>query len=130
MTYVVEQEKWMSFLTDLSKRRHAWKTRIEVLKKEIGDQVLADGLPLNGITAEMRNGNLSIDLSIGESIAQHQTHTISDPIRIAFLPKMNSFHEVLDLEEADGTKTLMTLLEPMPVLAGYEDAAAKAAKPS
>ncbi len=40
------------FFDDLSKRRFEWQTKIEVIKESIGDQILAEGLALNGITLE------------------------------------------------------------------------------
>ena len=34
---------WANFAGTLSKRRYEWKTRIEVLSAEMGDQVLTEG---------------------------------------------------------------------------------------
>lgn len=119
MDYEIEQNEWIDFLRELSKRRHGWKTRVEILNNDTGDQILTDGLPLNGITTETRNGILAIDFSFGETPDQHQTHIIVDPKRVAFLPQMETFHDVLDIEEGDGTKTLVKLIEPMPLMTGY-----------
>lgn len=121
MNFEIEKDDWSGFFDSLSKRRFEWKTRVEVLKDEMGDQVLADGLPLNGITVERKDDGFSIDISIGESGDSHQTHNILDPTRVAFLSAETGHGEVVDIEEKDGTKTLISLIAPAEILFTYTE---------
>lgn len=121
MTIEIPQEKWSEFLNDLSRRRFGWTTRVEVLSGEIGDQVLSDGLPLNGVTFEEKAGSRKIEISVGETADQHQSHVIWNPVKIEFLRGGDFEGGVLEIEEETGTRTLARLLNPMPVLVGYED---------
>jgi hypothetical protein len=85
----------------------------------MGDQVLTDGLPFNGITLEEEDGEQTIVISVGENTENHQTHNIKSPVRVAFLATPTNRDEVLDIEETDGTKTLIRFVEPMGVITGY-----------
>lgn len=119
MNYEIKKENWAHFFDTLGKRRFEWKTKIEVLSSEIGDQVLADGLPLNGFTVETKGDQMLIDISVGEKTDAHQTHNIRNPVKVAYLPADDQHGDVIDIEEADGTKTLITFIEPMGILVGF-----------
>ena len=121
MNFEIKKEEWPKFLDALGKRRYEWKTKIEVLNSEIGDQILTVGLPLNGITVETKGDRTSIDISVGENTASHQTHNIINPTRIAFLGAADSHGDVVDIEEEDGTKTLITFIAPMGIIVGYTE---------
>ena len=122
MNFEIVKDDWALFFESLGKRRYEWTTKVEVLKSEMGDQVLTEGLPLNGMTVEKRGDRISIDISVGENTEAHQTHNIENPVRVAFLPAETNHGDVLDIEEEDGTKTLITFIEPMGILVGYEKA--------
>lgn len=120
MNFEIKREEWAKFFDALGKRRYEWKTKIEVLNSEIGDQVLTDGLPLNGITVETKHELTSIDISVGDT-GDHQTHNIKNPTRVAFLASGDNHDDVVDIEEDDGTKTLITFIEPMGIIVGYTE---------
>jgi hypothetical protein len=122
MNFEIVKEDWAMFFESLSKRRCEWTTKVEVLNGEMGDQVLTDGLPLNGITVETRGDRMSIDISVGENTDAHQTHNIQNPARVALLAAADDRGDVIDIEEEDGTKTLITFIEPMGIIVGYAEA--------
>jgi len=119
MNFEIKREDWADFFETLSKRRYEWKTKIEILKTDIGDQILTEGLPLNGFTVESAGARTSIDISVGENTDAHQTHTINNPSKVAFLKAEGNRGNVIDIEEEDGTKTLITFIEPMGIWVGY-----------
>lgn len=121
MNAEIKKEDWVKFLESLSGRRFEWKTKIEVLSTEFGDQILSDDLPLNGITIETRGDSSAIDISVGENTEAHQTHRIENPSRIAFLAADSSHGDIIDIEQKDGTKTLITLIEPMGIMVGFAE---------
>lgn len=121
MNFEIKKEDWGRFFDDLSKRRFEWETEIEVLNTEIGDQGMSMGLPLNGVTLETLGENTTIDISVGENTDNHQTHNIKNPTRVAYLASDEHHADVVNIEEADGTKTLLRFTRPVGVMAGWAD---------
>ena len=119
MTLKIPRDEWANFFDDLTKRRFEWKTNLEVISSEFGDQMLSDGLPLKGITAETRNGNTVIEVLLGKDTDHHLSHNIFAARAVAFLPNERDAGGILEIEESDGTKTLIRLLEPAPLEEGY-----------
>lgn len=121
MNLEITKERWVDFFEALSKRLYEWRTKIEVLRADMGDQVLSDGLPLNGITAELDDDRATIDISVGDGPGSHQTHNIENPTKVAFLPAADGHGDVIDIEEADGTKTLISFIEPADIIVGFTE---------
>ena len=121
MNIEIKKEQWEDFFDKLSKRRGEWMTEIEVLDPAMGDQILTRGLPLNGITAENAGGKTTIDISVGESLSNHLTHNIIDPIRVSLLSAGPNTADIVAIEEKDGTKTLIRFMEPMGILVGFAE---------
>ncbi len=119
LTVEIPKDKWTEFLNDFSKRRFGWETKVEVSDKSVGDQMLSEGLTLNGVTHEDKFGNSEIEISLGESVEKHQSHTISKPVKVAYLSENDSHVGVLEIEDGKGAKTLISLIQPMPVYFGY-----------
>ena len=120
MTLEIPKEKWSEFFNDLSRRRFGWTTRVEVLDEAVGDQILSDGLPLNGITFEAKSGRSEIELLVGETTARHLAHKISNPAKVEFLDEGDFAGGVIAIEEENKIRTLIRLLNPMPIFLGYE----------
>ena len=120
MTLDIPREKWAQFFSDLSKRRFGWTTRIEVMNDSIGDQVLSENLPLNGITFEQTGDETTIEIAVGENMT-HQSHTIVNPGKVAFFGKDEKAGGFVEIEEANGTKTLVHIIEPMPMTVSYSE---------
>jgi hypothetical protein len=121
MNFEITKDRWVDFFETLSKRRYEWKTKVEVLKGDLGDQMLSDGLPFNGITVEVNDDKVLIDISVGESPESHQTHNIENPTKVAFLPASEGRFDVINIEEADGTRTLISFIEPAGIIVGYAE---------
>jgi hypothetical protein len=123
MNFEIKKEDWGKFFDNLSKRRFEWNTEVEVLNTQIGDQGMSIGLPLIGVTLETLGEHTTVDISVGEHTDKHQTHNIKNPTRIAYLASDNFHADVVNIEEADGTKTLLRFTRPSGVMngfAGYE----------
>lgn len=121
MTIEIPKEKWTEFFDDLSRRRFGWETRIEIMQDEIGDQILSEGLPLGGITFEEKNGKAEIEISVGETAESHQGHAIPNPQKVMYLSDGDFLGGVVEIEDQANTRTLVSLLNPMPVYLGYAD---------
>ncbi len=125
MTYEVPQSEWKPFFDDLSKRRFQWRTKVEVIAEEIGDQTLDEGLPLNGIVAENNGSKWAIEILLGNERGRHQTHTIQDPTHIRYLPKTDDPGGIVEIEEMGERKTLVYIIEPLPLFFSSASANAK-----
>lgn len=120
MTINLPKDKWAQFFDDLSKRRFGWTTKIEVMSESMGDQILSDNLPLNGITVEHSGDESTIEIAVGESTT-HQSHNIANPSKVAFLGDDEKAGGIVEIEEDNGTKTLVHIIEPMPVIVSYSE---------
>mgnify|MGYP000395051935 CR=1 FL=1 len=118
MTIEIKRESWRQFFDGLTKRRFDWQTRIEVLNDDIGHQILDDGLPLGGITCEESAKDMIVEIFVGTD-DHHQTHSIKNPTKIAYLGEEDNPAGVVEIEEADGTKTLIHIIGPMPIVTKY-----------
>lgn len=122
MTQEIPKQDWTKFFDDLTKRRFEWRTKIEVISEKIGSQILDDGLPLQGITAETRSEEKSVvEILVGQDREHHQTHNIKNPTKIAYLSDDDSPSGIVEIEEADGTKTLIHIMQPMPLAVDYSE---------
>ena len=121
MTLEIPKEKWAQFFNDLSRRRFGWTTKIEVMNDSIGDQVLSENLPLNGITVEETGDETTIEIAVGPNTTTHQSHTIVNPEKVAFLGDNERAGGFIEFEEANGTKTLVHIIEPMPITVTYSE---------
>lgn len=116
----IKAEKWSDFFEILSKRRYEWTTSVEVLSPEIGDQILSDGLSFNGITME-KGEDPAINISLGEAPEAHQNHRIAEPTKVVFLEADKSHGNILEIEQKDGSKTLVTFVEPKGIIVDFPE---------
>jgi len=122
MNFEIKRENWREFFESLSNRRFGWKTRIEILQDDMGDQILTKGLPLNGITVGQKCDRMTVELSVGEKTDAHQTHMINDPLRVSYFLAPHKIHgDVIEIEGEGGTKTLISFVEPMGILVGCKE---------
>ena len=120
MTTELPKEKWKESLDGLSRDLEDWETHIEVFSNDLGAQVVAEGLPFHGLTVEENaEGKFVIQLLLGNGTESHLTHTIVDPVKVAFEGTGLGPSGVLDIEDASGRKTLVKFIQPFPVLLEY-----------
>lgn len=112
MTKQVKKEDWKDFFDKLSRERLDWETHIQILSDETGAQVLSKGLPFVGLSFEEKSGR--IELIVGTGPESHQTHTITAPHFVAFESTGEKAEGTLDIEDADGTKTLIKFTQALP----------------
>jgi hypothetical protein len=87
MTNEISKQEWNQFFDDASKNYLDWQTKVEVLKDDIGAQVLSEGLPLTGFVFEEKaNGEAesAVEIILGEESGVHQTHSVTNPRKVYF----------------------------------------------
>src|SRR6185503_13042301 len=106
-TIEINRDKWREFFDDFSRQHQGQLVTIEMLGPDLGDQVEASLLPLEGIVVESGDGSeLQIEIIAGEKPDSHISHTISSPSSIWHKQTDEGDDEALEIESADGTVLL------------------------
>jgi len=119
-TQEIPREQWTRFFDDFSKQHQGWIVTVEVLSSEIGDQEEASGLPLVGISADLKARDSRIALMVGGRPDAHLTHIINTPKRVWFKRPDEGAHEAIEVESEDGTMTLVHFRRVPPEQAGRQ----------
>ena len=110
----IPREEWTEFLDSFSRQHEGWLVTVEVLGEEIGAQMEAEGKPLEGITAKLKNGGEdSISIIVGRTPAEHITHNIQSPTHVRIQQAENGADIALQIESSDGETTLVRLRSVM-----------------
>jgi hypothetical protein len=95
-----------------------WITTVELIGPDLGDQQQAADLPLLGITADLKDRENRIEVTLGARFGSqedaHLTHTINDPETVELKPADEEGHEAVKVKSADGTITLVTFHHIVP----------------
>ena len=125
MTIKIPKQNWTAFLEDLGIRRFEWRTRIEVRGSKIGDHLVNRGMPLMGISARESGTDFVIRISYGGNA--HFSHTITNPVSVAYLGKQGKAGGIVEFEEIDGTRTRVHIDEPAVLIEGMAEGTNSAA---
>ena len=105
-TKEIQRGEWSEFFDSFSKQHQDQLVTIEVLG-EVGDQVEARWLPLEGITVESgHGGEAQFEIIAGERPDSHISHTITSPMRVWFKQTGEGSGEALEIESESGTVLL------------------------
>lgn len=114
----VPRRRWIKFFDDFSKEHLGWITTVELIGPDLGDQEQAAALPLLGISADLKDRENRIEVTLGgRSGSQedaHLTHTINDPETVELKPADEEGHEAVKVKSADGTITIVSFHHTMP----------------
>ena len=82
-TLEIPREAWADYLCALSNREQAHPVRIRIEGRDVGDQVLANCLPLVGISMEQKGSEASaIEVTVAHEDQRNLTHLIRTPERV------------------------------------------------
>ncbi len=102
----IPRAEWFTFFDGFTRRHEDWLATLRVLDSRIGAQVEARELPLQGIVAD-RTGAGPISILLGQRPDKNVEHTIEDPIRVWVEEEEDGAEAALDIESANGTKTIL-----------------------
>jgi hypothetical protein len=112
----IPRNSWKEYFDGISRALDGWETSVAVLSDDIGAQALSSGLPFSGLTLDEKDGRIRVELNLGTSPENHQTHTIEDPVRVSLEGDVMDRGSMLDIEDLSGSKTLIKFVQPYPVL--------------
>ena len=108
-TREIPREEWVEFLNRYTVH-HRWRlVNLEVLDPESGVGMEARSQPLDGIVAEFRHGQGTLEIAVGTERSDHLWHRIADPTRIYLQEGEKDTPETLEIESASGVRTLIHL---------------------
>ena len=113
----VPRGRWIKFFDEFSKQHMGWITTVELISPDLGDQEEADALPLLGISADLKDRENRIEVTLGGQKDAHLTHIINNPETVEVKPAEEEGHEAVEVKSSDGTITLVTFHYIMPELA-------------
>jgi hypothetical protein len=119
-TQDVARDRWTPFLAEFTRENRGAHARLTIIgaDTEIGAQVETQNRPLDGVSADLKDGEHTVWISFGSRARDHTTHGIPRATTIRTLAAVEGGGAVLEVESADGTKTLLELAAE-----GYELAA-------
>jgi hypothetical protein len=101
-TKEIPRDDWTEFFDSFSRRHQGWLVTVEVLGPDVGDQVEARELPLEGITAELRDtGGDEIEVFVGARPDSHVSHKITAPERVYLKQSEEGTDEALEIASKD-----------------------------
>ncbi|HEY0283912.1 MAG TPA: DUF5335 family protein [Vicinamibacterales bacterium] len=108
VTKEIPRERWDTFFSRFSDDHETQFVAVEVMGSDIGAQVEGRSLLLSGISRADAN-NQSLALMFDSVNGEHVTHTVNKPTRVWVLRAPDNSDEALEIESADGTRTLIRL---------------------
>ena len=107
----IEQREWSEYLAELSRQAEGYRTTIEVLGDDIGDQIEARDVPLRELAFDAREG---IAIAVGGRATEFPVvlrHTIAEPVDVEITDEPG-IPSALQIEEAGGRRTVIRLEAP------------------
>jgi hypothetical protein len=105
-TKEIPRDGWNEFFSAFSRDHETQLAAVEVMGSEIGAQIEGRSLLFGGISpTDAHNGELAL---LFDSIdGEHLTHMVDRPIHVWVQVAPDDTDEALQIESADGTKTLV-----------------------
>lgn len=106
-TREIPREQWIRYFDDFSKNHEGWIVTLEVVGSDIGDQEEAHGLPLVGITADVKARENRVVLIVGGKPDADVNRIIERPKQVWIKEPKIPGDEAIEVESEDGTITLL-----------------------
>jgi hypothetical protein len=111
-TKEVAPAEWSEFFDRLNRVQRGWHATLEIQGAEIGAQLEAKGLPLDGFAADVKDRPRSLSVVVRTGPLSSLTHTIGNPARITMEADDAGLVQALLIEPGDGPRTLVRLSRP------------------
>ncbi len=108
----VEPVDWISFLDGFSRQHEGWLATIEVATA-VGNLTEVVNRRLRGVSVDHADGHQRAYVEMGDAPDEALTHTVESPTRIRFRRTQAGAHEGLEIESADGSRTIVRFRSAM-----------------
>ena len=111
-TIEIAAKRWSQALDEFSAIHEGWLVSLEILSPSFGAQPEITNLPLLGVPVEPHGAAIAI--AVAQSAVDHIAHMVQAPARV-WMERIDSGAEAaLEIESADGTKTILRLKTAAP----------------
>jgi hypothetical protein len=104
----IKRDQWVKFFDDFSKKHEGWIVTLEVIGSDLGDQEEANGLPLVGISADLKDRENRLEIITGGRPDADVTRFVDVPKHVWVKTSNEPGDEAVEIESDDGTRTLLT----------------------
>jgi hypothetical protein len=108
-TVGVSAVHWTAFFDEFSRRHLGWISRLIVLDPRLGAQVEAFELPLQGVVADTRGRNITIQLGSSPGGVEH---AVRNAKRVWVELGDDDAEAAVEIESTDGTKAILEFRSP------------------
>jgi hypothetical protein len=105
-TREIPRDAWNTFFSRFSNDHETQFVAVEVMGQDIGAQVEGRALLLSGISTADDAGE-SLALMFDSVTGEHLTHMVNRPTHVWLQRAPDNTDEALEIESADGTRTLV-----------------------
>ncbi len=95
---------WTAFFDAFSRRHEGWLARLIVLDPKLGAQVEAFELPLQGVVADTRGRDITIQLGLRPGDVEH---AVRNAKRVWVELADDDAEAAVEIESSDGTKAIL-----------------------
>jgi hypothetical protein len=107
-TREIPRKEWVEFFNNFSRNHKGWTVNMEVFGTEIGAQLEAHEMPLEGVIADLKvTGRDQIAILIEESPQKHLVHSINHPEHVRVEKEESNSEMVIQIQAEDGFTTLL-----------------------
>ncbi len=108
----IAPREWISFLDGFSRQHEGWLATLEVATAA-GKLTEVVNRRLRGVSIDHADGHQRAYVEIGDTSGESLTHTVESPTRIRFRRTQAGAHEGLEIESADGSRTIVRFRSAM-----------------
>jgi hypothetical protein len=110
----IPPDRWIPFLAQFTKENRGAHARLEIIGPDVetGYQVETADRPFDGVSSDTKDREREVWIAFGSTADDHLTHGVPCTTAIRVLPADETTGAVLEVEAADGTKTVLELTRP------------------
>jgi hypothetical protein len=104
----IGQDKWNPVMATITRIYRGSHGKLEILGTDVSYQVETEDKPFEGIAADIKDGERIVWMHFGD--LAHAVHRASV---VRMVPQIGEAGPVIEVEDEDGTKTILTLGLPV-----------------
>ena len=105
----IPSSQWTPFFNELSKRHQGEHVSIELMGRDLGDQMEAQDQSLMGIMVDEPTGACKIDVMVGEQ-GTNIAHEVAHPIHVRLAKRDDGKDVAIEIESDAGPCTLVRFM--------------------
>ena len=110
----ISQDRWIQFLDDFTRQNRGAHARVKIIgaNAEVGNQVETENRSFDGVSADIKDGESAVWITFESTTEDHITRGVHQATAIHVSPATDSRGAMLEVEAADGSRTILELTLP------------------